>query len=415
MQAPRVAVFGIFGRTNLGNEATLAAFLASLRQRLPGARVVCIGPHGCEVTAGHGLELIEMEPLRVRAALWRHFWRFRHNPLVRAAAFVIQLATEPRRRRLTTERMRNFDVLVVPGTGILDDFGQGPLDLPHHLLRWCLAARRASVPVYFLSVGAEAVPGRLTRRILRRAAELSAYLSYRDAESRRNAESLGVSAPAQICPDLAFSLPRTQLPAFDPVAWPPRRVGLGVMGYYGWNREEAVGERIYLDYLAKLSRFVSWLLERNLSIRLLTGDTGPDARPIRELAETFGTRVTAEPIADFHDLLDQIAQTDVVVGTRFHNVLLALLLERPTVSIGYSSKNDALLAEFGLGEYCQDIETFQVDRLVAQFERLTRCEQPPVASIRRCNDEFRARLDEQYDRVLAGLGNGQQASEHRLA
>jgi polysaccharide pyruvyl transferase WcaK-like protein len=181
------------------------------------------------------------------------------------------------------------------------------------------------------------------------------------------------------------------------------------MGYYGWNREKAVGERIYLDYLAKLTHFVSWLLERNLSIRLLTGDTGPDARPIRELAETFGSRVIAEPIADFHDLLGQIAQTDIVVGTRFHNVLLALLLERPTVSIGYSTKNDSLLAEFGLGDYCQDIETFQVDRLVAQFEKLTRREQPPVASIRQRNDEFRARLDEQYDRVLAGLGNGQQA------
>jgi len=411
MQAPRVAMFGIFGRSNLGNEATLAACIASLRQRLPGAQVVCIGPHGCEVTAGHGLELIEMEPLRVR----HHFWRFYRTALGRGAAFVTQLATEPRRRRLATDRMRNFDLLVIPGTGILDDFGQGPLDLPHHLLRWCLAARRASVPVHFLSVGAEVVPGRLTRRILRQAAELSAYLSYRDEESRQNAESLGVSAPARICPDLAFSLPRTVLPAFDPVAWPPRRVGIGVMGYYGWNREKAVGERIYLDYVAKLTHFVSWLLERNLSIRLLTGDTGPDARPIRELAETFGSRVIAEPIADFHDLLGQIAQTDIVVGTRFHNVLLALLLERPTVSIGYSTKNDSLLAEFGLGDYCQDIETFQVDRLVAQFEKLTRREQPPVASIRQRNDEFRARLDEQYDRVLAGLGNGQQAPQQRLA
>jgi polysaccharide pyruvyl transferase WcaK-like protein len=66
----------------------------------------------------------------------------------------------------------------------------------------------------------------------------------------------------------------------------------------------------------------------------------------------------------------QIAETDVVVATRFHNVVCALKLGRPTVSIGYAKKNDVLLAETGLGEFCQSIETLDVDRLIRQFQAL---------------------------------------------
>ena len=41
--------------------------------------------------------------------------------------------------------------------------------------------------------------------------------------------------------------------------------------------------------------------------------------------------------------MQQIAEVEVVVASRFHNVLLALLLGKPVVSIAYNQKNDALM------------------------------------------------------------------------
>ena len=70
MASPRIAVFGIFGRTNLGNEATLHAFLANLRGLFPGAHIDCIGPGGADVAA-HGIGLVDMDPIPIR----RYFWR----------------------------------------------------------------------------------------------------------------------------------------------------------------------------------------------------------------------------------------------------------------------------------------------------------------------------------------------------
>jgi polysaccharide pyruvyl transferase WcaK-like protein len=406
MSGPQVALFGIFGRTNLGNEATLAAFLANLTDRFPEARAVCIGPHDSRVRTEHGIDLIDMEPVKLR----HHFWRFGHNRMVPVISASIQRATEPLRVRRAVESLRAFDALVIPGTGVLDDFGQGPLDLPTHLLRWCRAARKLSLPISMLSIGAEPVDSAETRRVLGRAARLCDYRSYRDPESRENTARFGVQvANDPVLPDLAFSLPSSALPAAPPVTWPPRSVGLGVMGYYGWNQAKAPGERIYQAYLEKLKRFVDWLLDRGHSIRLLVGDTRVDPRPVRELIESAGEsrrdRLIAEPIADFGDLLRQIAQTDIMVGTRFHNVLLALLMERPAISISYSRKNDALLGEFGYGAFSQPVETFQVERLMAQFERLAGSE-PPTEAIRRKNQDLRRQLEAQYDQLFSSWPRG---------
>jgi polysaccharide pyruvyl transferase WcaK-like protein len=81
-------------------------------------------------------------------------------------------------------------------------------------------------------------------------------------------------------------------------------------------------------------------------------------------------RVVAVPGRTLHDLMDQMQETDVVVATRYHNVICALKLARPTISLSYADKNDALLADMGLGAYCQHVETFDVDLLKQQFNGL---------------------------------------------
>ena len=75
------------------------------------------------------------------------------------------------------------------------------------------------------------------------------------------------------------------------------------------------------------------------------------------------------PARTLHDVMQQMADTDIVVATRYHNVVCALRVGKPTISIGYAEKNDALLAEVGLADFCQDIERLDVDLLEAQTAR----------------------------------------------
>jgi polysaccharide pyruvyl transferase WcaK-like protein len=97
-----------------------------------------------------------------------------------------------------------------------------------------------------------------------------------------------------------------------------------------------------------------------------------------------------------------MADTDLVVATRYHNVVCALRMGRPTISIGYAEKNDVLLAEMGLGDYCQYIEDLDLERLKAQTERLISDLPAIEARVAEASARFQNRLREQED-LLASL------------
>jgi polysaccharide pyruvyl transferase WcaK-like protein len=193
----------------------------------------------------------------------------------------------------------------------------------------------------------------------------------------------------------------------------PRRIGLGVIGYYGPAHDTVGGQPIYQAYVAKLKHFVQWLLSQGYSIRLLTGDLENDSQPADELLAfvrseglpAWQAHIVIEPIATVDELSRQISETEIVVASRFHNLIGALMLDRPVISIGFHPKNDALMAEMDLQNYCQQIEQLDVDRLIEQFQALL-AELPQVVQrIQQKNSQYRQLLDEQYRRVLCAAAN----------
>jgi polysaccharide pyruvyl transferase WcaK-like protein len=65
-----------------------------------------------------------------------------------------------------------------------------------------------------------------------------------------------------------------------------------------------------------------------------------------------------------------MAPAGTVVATRFHNVMCALKLGKPVVSLGYAPKNVALMASMGLSEFSQDANSLDVDLLIKQFTEI---------------------------------------------
>src|SRR5262249_12649009 len=149
-------------------------------------------------------------------------------------------------------------------------------------------------------------------------------------------------------------------------------IGLGLMTYAGWS--SVPDETIYTTYISKISAFAVWLLTQGYRVRLLIGEV-TDQRAVadlmanvsKELGATVSDRVLAETPRSLHDLMHQISTVDAVVATRFHNVLCALKVGKPTISLGYARKNDVLMEAMGLGEFCQHIEQLDVDLLIQQF------------------------------------------------
>jgi polysaccharide pyruvyl transferase WcaK-like protein len=102
---------------------------------------------------------------------------------------------------------------------------------------------------------------------------------------------------------------------------------------------------------------------------------------------------------------DQVATirlkvSDIVVATRFHNVVCALKLGRPTISVGYADKNDVLLADMGLGGFCQHIEKLDVELLIEQFIALVADRHEHERRIEEAVQAYQQRLADQ-DAFLA--------------
>lgn len=398
----RLALAGLFGSPNFGNEATLDAFLAQVRSRIAGVEFVCIAPRQSAIERMHGIPLLPIDPWPVAAP----FWRLRPAALRQACVDLAERLTEPARRRRAAQSLAGADGLLFPGTGLIDDFGQRPQDLPGHVARWTAAAAAAGLPVRMVAVGVSTVAHPRSRAFFRQALAHTEACSVRDAVSAAQLQRLGHGAAVEIVPDLAFSLPPAALP---PAVRRPRPgpivVGVGVMGYYGWNRSERDGERIHADYFAKLRRLVERLLADGHDVRLFNGDARADPATQQRLAQACAHvgpgRLIVDACERYQDVLLQLAQCDLVVASRFHNVLLALMLERPTLSLGYGDKNDALMQQFGLADRSHDIERFEVDAVLAQIETLLAAGAAATAGLQPQLVDARQRLDSHYDALCA--------------
>ncbi len=365
-QVERIGLFGLFGIGNLGNDGSLEAMLDLLRRQRPDAELLCIC--GCpeEVEAK-----FKLASIRINRPLGGAF-------LGRLNRLLLDLPRELVCIVAAVRTLRGLDAMVVPGTGILDDFGTGPRGMPYWLFRWCLLARLLGVRIVFASIGAGPIRHRLSRWLMKTAAGFADYRSYRDEISRDFMAGIGADVRCDaVYPDIAFALPDPASLGAPRPDGSPLTVGVGVMSYNGWRSDKARDLAIHADYLGKMERFVPWLLDAGYRVRLLTGEES-DLPVVEELlARTAAQRdgrdwpeIVADPSHSLHELMAQIADTDLVVATRFHNVVCALKLGRPTLSIGYAKKNEVLLREMGLGDFSQAIEELDVGRLIEQFRQL---------------------------------------------
>jgi polysaccharide pyruvyl transferase WcaK-like protein len=422
-RAPRrqrdgITVLGNFGTGNLGNECTLQAFVFNLRRYLPRAPITCVCPGPDDAARRHGVSGVAMSSRPSGDAAGRRGAMYRH-PLVRLLRrLLVRLPAEVVQWRGAFRSLRHTRLLVMPGTGMLGDFGIGPADLHYEIFKWSLLAKVRGCRVLFVSDGATPLAHPLSRGLVRSALALADYRSYRDPFSRaclRGTVSPPTAPPRHgdlVYPDLAFSFPRPALPVARRSAQGPRVVGLGLMEYRGRGGDRAHGERVYRDYLARLGRFAAWLVQHDYAVRLIVSDNRYDTHVTHDFLEHLEQRGLRDarrrfvqaPATEVADLLSQLAATDLVVATRFHTVLLALMLTRPVISLSYEPKNDALLATMGLAEYSQHIEQFDVDVLIAQFTELERNAARLAARLEHAADAQRAALDEQYRFIVGAFG-----------
>ena len=362
---PRVGLFGNLGSGNIGNDASLEAMLNYLSADQPGAILdaMCTGPQ--TVTDRYGIPAIPLH------------WR---RPDERRAPG-LAAALKALGKGIDTIRMaswvRRHEVVIVPGMGVLETtLPLRPWQFPYDMFVLCASGRIFRTRVALVSVGANVVSERLTRWLFTAAGRLAFYRSYRDVLSRDAMTQQGLDTIADhVYPDLAFGLP---VPSADP--GDQRAVGIGLMDYHGSDEDDpSRADEIRTCYIEKMKSFTRWLVDNGRRVRLFVGDTNnSDGTVVEEIIADLRkhrpdldpAQVVAEPVSTYADLMRAIEPVGTVVATRYHNVVCALMLSKPTISIGYGEKNAVLMAGAGLADYCQSINSLDVGRLIEQLTDL---------------------------------------------
>jgi polysaccharide pyruvyl transferase WcaK-like protein len=295
--------------------------------------------------------------------------------------------------------------------GVLEDtLGVRPWGMPLWLFMFSASCRLRGRRFLLLDVGAEPAAHGLTRRLYSATVRLAHHVSYRDEVSVEAMRSCGAREPDAVAPDLAFAHPGCHDATPE-----PGRVVIGVMAYYGTHDDPVLGVGTQRRYLTEMSTVVSRLAAAGDHVVLVGGDRVDIAvaHRIRAAATAVGAggpagHIEVREIDRFGDLSAEMGRAEVVVASRFHNLICALRQERPTVSLGYASKNRRLMHTLGLDEYCQDIETVDAALLLEQLASARAEAAPLSARIRAETSDYARQVHALLDSVAVNhLGHAE--------
>jgi polysaccharide pyruvyl transferase WcaK-like protein len=395
----RIALYGMFGAGNLGNECTLQVIIEQILLRWPDAIFMCFCANPQDVRARHGIAAFPSAAVDGANAA-------KSGPpgrLERAFRIALRIPRELFHWVKTLYVMGRADMLVVAGTGVIRDDLTGPLGWPYDIFKLAALAALCRVKFVLLSVGVGPIRHSLGRWFLKRSFALACHRSYRDEASKEYMEKLGFKTDHDmVCPDVVFGLLQSNRASG---IQPGRRriVGLGLKDYRS-------GEpKVFREYLNTMAAFVSWLQEHGYCVRLLIGDMRYDVAVIEEFIELLRSRnmpagaplLISEPVLTVKELLRQVGETEFVISPRYHNLVMALTQNRPVIALSDHAKLDSLATDFGLAKYLLPLDNLKPDILIDKFKRLERDLGRLTPHIEAELAKYRQELDSLYARLFA--------------
>lgn len=428
----KIGLMGPFGGGNLGDAAIQKSMIGNLRRLNPQMEVYgfSIKPEDTELRHG----IITYPINRAANSIDYLWWKGRAKNSLSAKLTNLAIYWQKKLSRSLPQKITlkiltsileflawfrayknlkqlNLDLFIVSGGGQLDDYWRGAWGHPFTLLRWCLMAKLSHTPFIIVSVGAAPINQPLSRLFTHITLSLASYRSYRDEDSKRYIEKIvGFKKNDPVYADLAFSLStESYQKSFHNTRY-KGIVGFGPMSYCNpkssWPEKN---ERVYRKYLDELSTFAVWLTQQNYALALFPGQTSHDQLAIADFKELLKRKDVADEqiversILTVDELMSQLVDLDFVIASRFHGVLLSLLMNKPLLALSYHRKINMLMANTGQSEYCLPIGNIEVEVMKDKFISISNNRQKIKEQLAIKTQEYQSSLAKQYDYIFRNL------------
>lgn len=293
-----VVIAGYYGFGNAGDELILSALVYRLRQEHPGRSITVLSGHPEKTAKAHEVKAVNRwKPWEWLGPLW------------------------------------DAETFILGGGGLLQE-STGSWNHTYYLflvfLAKCLGCRTE-----IRAIGVDTITqtfNRLWTRFIFN--HFVNYASVRDSDSQRALEMIGVATRLWKAPDAVFSLERPKTAAVPPreghrIAWVladwPQRPG--------WDQDLAYLIQRVQRELKVDNELIAFFPEQDNHINQMIGRVATPAPRLR-------TWTRAE------ELPAMFAEYDMVIGMRYHALVLAALAEKPFIGWGYQQKIQTLCRDF---------------------------------------------------------------------
>ncbi len=307
------------------------------------------------------------------------------------------------------------DVAVWAGGTIIQD-ASSVLYTPYHMMK-VLLMRSLGKPVFAFAVGAGPISRYVTRVLVRNLGALVDRYTVRDAPAGELLGQLGIDPErVAVVADPAVSLqPDDQPPNWEQslegggplpeaagwVAFAPRRLFLRTAGFLPMTVKVALArsapaydrQRRWEESMARWADHVNE--KHGLGVLLIPMSRVRGQRDdliCREIMGRMRSRQRARVLktglaAD--ELLRVYRSLDMVVGVRYHSLVLSLATGRPFVAMNYTMKGESLTGRLGYEAWSLSAEQATAAQLIGLFDRAWQRREELAAFSRRQRDRLR--------------------------
>lgn len=397
---------------NLGDTATQMAVMANLRTRYANIEFIGICSDPQDVVRTHEIAAFHMsgdewrvhEPTSIVTGAIK---RRSPSPLLRwIPGALVELVGHVRQFWNILRFTGKIDVLVISGGGQLDDFWGGPWGRPFELLAWTAACRLRGRRVIVFATAVDNLTSRIGTAMCFAAMRLTHYTAYRDEYSVQAARAAGLRTPGHACPDAAFSLPLAPVDEVRPAAGAPVVLACPI-SERAWRHHSDASYKRYVDeFVEACARLVAGGNVVRISNSQLKMD-GPIALAVADrLQQRFASdpalrgRVQITLSRKVDDFVALARQSDVVLASRLHGVILPLVAGTPVVGVAYMRKVSQVMADANLSEYCVALGDSSADGIATMVQAALANQAHLRKQIDALNQQFRTALDREYDAIM---------------
>lgn len=373
-RSPCLTLFGSNSGNNVGDAAILSAILAEVTAHLPDAEFLVPTTNPEFINSKYGSQY------RVRALNimpWNLSFRFLGLPSLRCL-------------------WKSDAALICDGIIFGKNFWNPTFNLLITLAPLAFFAKLFGCRMVCYSVGIGPFPKGQGSRFARYLIQSCDLIMMREAESKRLAETLGVTKPVLLTGDAAFINPvssparaaeiatRLKIPA-------DRLLGVNMTQYVNsWMNEG--GERS--DPGALVETLASGISQAREAVGGAFTPVIFSTHPMdEELCRTLATRLGAPLVSNTeflsHDIQAVMQMCSLFVGMRFHSLVLASAVGAPVVGIVYAPKVRGLMQDLHCPEYALEMNKLSSTGLAEVITRawnsrdhLLRTQQPVVESFK---------------------------------